>query len=305
MILDLENLVNLLREFKYETQKPAIKLTARRSDSITAISSKFGGTPYLPKNYAYPTCAKGNPLKLLAQFNFEKLPQLANFPTSGILQFFVLPDNVHGMQKWPPEFNKQGSYRVIYHEEILPISEIMTEFPEIKWVEKNTKDMFPFKGEFLITGELVEVFANNTTVEFREQFKKFCENQELLNHFESLFWTDGEYERHWLEKEKTMSPEKYSVLKNKDIEQRDLIFKIFSYKDWHLIGGYPYFRQQDIRKNENLRKYDTVLFQMSAERVLDHEDYIMWGDCGVANFFINQADLQNLKFDDVLYNWDC
>ena len=31
----------------------------------------------------------------------------------------------------------------------------------------------------------------------------------------------------------------------------------------------------------------------------------MWGDSGVANFFINKEDMKNKKFDNILYNWDC
>ena len=64
----MENLklMELLKEFKAETKKPAIRLTTRRSDCITATNSKFGGLPYLPKNFAYPKDGKGNPLKLLA-----------------------------------------------------------------------------------------------------------------------------------------------------------------------------------------------------------------------------------------------
>ena len=32
---------------------------------------------------------------------------------------------------------------------------------------------------------------------------------------------------------------------------------------------------------------------------------ILWGDCGVANFFISRTDLEKLDFSRVLYNWDC
>lgn len=32
---------------------------------------------------------------------------------------------------------------------------------------------------------------------------------------------------------------------------------------------------------------------------------MLWGDCGVANFFINGAKLKQHDFSDVLYNWDC
>ena len=32
---------------------------------------------------------------------------------------------------------------------------------------------------------------------------------------------------------------------------------------------------------------------------------IMWGDMGVANFFIEPNALKNLDFTNVLFNWDC
>ena len=32
---------------------------------------------------------------------------------------------------------------------------------------------------------------------------------------------------------------------------------------------------------------------------------IMWGDYGVANFFIHPDDLAKKDFPKVLYNWDC
>ena len=31
----------------------------------------------------------------------------------------------------------------------------------------------------------------------------------------------------------------------------------------------------------------------------------MWGDAGVANFFISEQDLKNKDFTNVVYNWDC
>ena len=31
----------------------------------------------------------------------------------------------------------------------------------------------------------------------------------------------------------------------------------------------------------------------------------MWGDSGVANFFIDKEDLENNNFNNILYNWDC
>lgn len=62
------------------------------------------------------------------------------------------------------------------------------------------------------------------------------------------------------------------------------------------ILGYPAFTQEDPRQND---KYDTLLLQ------LDSDKNMMWGDSGVANFFINSEKLRQGDFSDILYNWDC
>ena len=66
--------------------------------------------------------------------------------------------------------------------------------------------------------------------------------------------------------------------------------------------GYPYFTQDDPRPEDS--PYDTLLFQMDSE-MSDGIDYIMWGDMGVGNFFIDLEDLKNCDFSRVLYTWDC
>lgn len=61
--------------------------------------------------------------------------------------------------------------------------------------------------------------------------------------------------------------------------------------------GYPFFTQYDPREND-YEEYE-LLFQLDSFRD------IMWGDSGVANFFIKQKDLEKLDFSNILYNWDC
>jgi uncharacterized protein YwqG len=64
----------------------------------------------------------------------------------------------------------------------------------------------------------------------------------------------------------------------------------------HKIGGYAYFTQTDPREdNDN----SILLLQ------IDTDKEIMWGDAGVANFFIHPDDLAKKDFSKVFYNWDC
>lgn len=67
----------------------------------------------------------------------------------------------------------------------------------------------------------------------------------------------------------------------------------------HKMGGYAYFTQEDPRMNNAAFKDYILLFQ------LDSDDEIMWGDVGVANFFIHPEDLAKKDFSKVMYSWDC
>lgn len=83
---------------------------------------------------------------------------------------------------------------------------------------------------------------------------------------------------------------------NEDIEKTEEIYEAFSGFGSKLLG-YPTFTQYDPRNNN---EYDTLLFQLDSDN-----DHMMWGDCGVANFFINSRKLKAHDFSDILYNWDC
>jgi uncharacterized protein YwqG len=64
----------------------------------------------------------------------------------------------------------------------------------------------------------------------------------------------------------------------------------------HKIGGYAYFTQSDPREDDD----DSIVLLQ-----IDSDTEIMWGDVGVANFFIHPDDLAKKDFSKVLYNWDC
>jgi len=67
----------------------------------------------------------------------------------------------------------------------------------------------------------------------------------------------------------------------------------------HKIGGYAFFTQEDPRGYNNSISDHILLFQM------DSDEKIMWGDMGVANFFIHPDDLFRKDFSKVYYQWDC
>ena len=60
--------------------------------------SKIGGCPYLEKAEDYPKDENGNPMFFMAQINLEEMPPLEDFPTKGILQFYVVDDDIYGLE---------------------------------------------------------------------------------------------------------------------------------------------------------------------------------------------------------------
>lgn len=83
-----------------------------------------------------------------------------------------------------------------------------------------------------------------------------------------------------------------------DDAQKKEIQKLLYYEG-HKIGGYAYFTQSDPREYDDKLKNDVLLLQ------IDTDEEIMFGDSGVANFFINKEDLINKNFEKAYFNWDC
>ncbi len=260
---------------KSETCIKSYKINKEKVDNLTIFDSKFGGIPYWDFSKEYPTDSKEEKLKLLAQINFEK----ENFndfrlPKKGILQFFISSnDDVYGMNF--DEQDKQTNWRVIYHENVnYDVTEEEIKNKDVKTLKDVTPNYVPFTDTYKINFEVCEEVMNCNENGFRALVARI-----LKDKFNVI-----------VEEKKV---EEY-------LEQIDEKF-YKKFENWgHKLLGYPAFTQSDPRDYKvKYGKYDTLLLQ------IDSEDDIMWGDCGVANFFINKDDLLNKKFDNILYNWDC
>ena len=89
-----------------------------------------------------------------------------------------------------------------------------------------------------------------------------------------------------------------------DDEEVDEIIEELDISNHTQIGGYGHFTQEDPRMYEDFEDYTELLFQLDSEFGTD-DYYILWGDCGVGNFFATKEQLRNLDFAESLYSWDC
>ena len=76
----------------------------------------------------------------------------------------------------------------------------------------------------------------------------------------------------------------------------------------HKLLGSPDFTQEDPRSyflnsQDNSSEAYILLSQINSECIDSIK--IMWGDTGIANFFIKGSDLDKLDFSKILYNRDC
>jgi uncharacterized protein YwqG len=263
--LELSDNLEKYRENIEATIKPYIEITAQKNSNIPLWQSKFGGGPYFPKEMDYPTDSQGKPMYLLAQINFAETPMLEGFPEKGILQFYI-SGNSDVYGLCFDDQCKQEDYRVIYFQDVLEDESLLV----TKFDFLPESDYLPFNFQSAL------VF-------------KLC--------FEPITICDYQFEPKILNLEHKMGFDLYDCYQDIYDEYGENFYSI-----GHKIGGYPYFTQYDPRGSKKYQGEQTILlFQMDT----DDDAGIMWGDAGVANFFIPEEDLKNLDFSNVLYNWDC
>ena len=270
--------------YEYQKEQLTIKLN---SNSTTIFQSKFGGTPYLAHSDEIPTNDLGQQFRLLAQINLSELPTNHIFKTNaGILQFWILNDECFGV-------NNRNGYKIIFYQDIdtsVTKEEVLAKY---KPYSENGEDYFPIDGEFALQFNSSIGYCTFTDETFSRIFSQkitefyHTKKDEYMDIFAKYLTSDNELKSFDIE---SLLLENSKTIKDK-LDQ------------WgHKIGGYPNYTQSDIREDEN-QDYDILLLQIDSDIYGKQE--IMWGDCGVANFFIKTKDLENLNFNDVLYSWDC
>lgn len=273
MNLQAEHLPHTLHPYLEKisaTILPTVTMQLTASDNLSLWQSKIGGEPYLPLDTAYPVDTNGNPLALLAQFNFAEIPSLPNFPDQGILQFYIAADDLYGMNF--DDQQQQSGFKVLYFDQVIAdAAQLKQDFSELEFDEDA---YLPFTGQYSIEFNLTSQPISLGDFAFAPKILGVEELYDFEDRFEG-----GDFEDDFIEP-----------------------YDEVASASGHRLGGYPYFTQTDPRQyNEKVQDY-VLLFQLDTD---DAENEIMWGDSGVGNFFIHPEDLKNRDFSKVLYNWDC
>lgn len=121
---------------KYEREFVRIKAKPLKEkllvDNLNLKESKFLGKPFFPLDKEYPKDENGKPMIMVAQLNFEQIPELDSFPKNGILQLFL------SVTDW-----YQEDFAIIYHTVEELSKEPINDFSFI--TEKDYEEMPVFK----------------------------------------------------------------------------------------------------------------------------------------------------------------
>ena len=266
----------IVDEVKRRTAAPCWRLTLHPEGPCGLLDSKVGGLPYWDPALPYPVDSQGNQMTLLAQLNFAQLETEGPLPRAGMLQFFIGQDDAFGIDYDEPD--RQKNFRVVYHPEpdpALTLEQIQAlELPTHVEADLCT----PVIREAAFTAEKTVGYMGPGDCRFDALFR------------EAVRAVTGEDigDKH-----------EYQYFDGAD---RDYLYDQLSAAG-HRLLGYPSFTQYDPREPEG--PYDTLLFQLDSDMADDRHDLVLWGDCGVGNFFINREDLLRRDFSRILYNWDC
>ena len=280
-----EDIKKVVLDILEKNKKPMIKISLS-DDKPNLFQSKFGGVPYLPKDMEVPKNKENKQLTLLAQINIEELPKNNIYPMEeGMLQFWILNDDVLGLDY---DTHLGNGFKVVYYKEIdkgVTEEEVLEKYKPYK----DEDSYFPIEGEFSLSFKLTDGYFSDSNDDFREivdrEMKKFhIENKEKYKEILKVY-DNKEYLSYW---------DIWDILE----EDKEIGKKLF--EAGHKIGGFPNFTQSDVRE---IGDYEILLLQIDSEGTEKNE--IMWGDCGIANFFIREKDLKELNFDKIIYNWDC
>lgn len=276
-MITLEDINIVIEEIKKNNSRECINIIIEENNSLNLTDSKFGGLPYISTDADTPKDSNDNQLALLAQINCSDLPENTLYPKDGLLQFWISRNDDFGLD------NKKD-YCVKYIENIednITKESILNKYKLLD--EENSEEHSPFSKK-------------NTS--FALKFEKGIS---------TITSTDFLFEDTALKTIHELFPDENIEDLYDDLERDvfDTLFKAFNGVD-HAIGAYPTFTQWDPRNPEEKDAYGITLLQVESHWDNDsNNNEIMWGDSGVANFFINKEKLEHLNFEDVLFNWDC
>ena len=288
-LVQARRVIDALNERGARKQATRLKVTLPDAP-LPQTASKFGGRPYLPAGESAPTNEKGEPLGMIAQINCADLPENDIYPATGLLQFWINPNDEKCL--WGYDYKNplsQKNHRVVYYE-TLDEPNPDAPFPTVNWDKYD----WPLGPE----GEDVSEATTEYALAFEPWEQGFLDGGfEIYDRFADT-WDEMYPDQKLPEEPNARGDASYNLLEPFESDERD-----YSY-----IGGYPSFAQGDPRDEfEELRGHSVNLLTIESEWGEDAEEdvYVIWSDAGAANWLITPEALAARDFSQVVFEWAC
>lgn len=206
---------------------PAAMLVPDGPAAATPGGNRIGGPVWLAEGEDWPKGRDGKPLGFLAQVDFSELPPIPDYPTRGVLQFFIGSDDLYGADFEEPH---KGDFKVIWRETIAGPGTLHTRVK--KGIEAD--DYSPVDPKIAATGIALKPRTVTQQPSMSDWF--FSRDLKALSQRQDL---DRIYDY-----EEANSDTSYG----------------------HHVGGHLTFTQSDYREIEPFRSYDRVLLQLWSDQ---------------------------------------
>lgn len=260
------------KEKIFSTLMTCIEFEKQRDEDVELWQSNLGISPYLPLGEEYPRSrTTQEPLQFLAQINFAEIPQLADFPNRGIVQFYL---NMKEMDLGCDENldDIQANHRVLYFPEVIEDSKVLRQAKDLKSISEISED----DEQLWVAPSRLEDFK------LVEQYMTFFDYR-----FAPLLFN------------REQVPETYEyddIVQAYDRYQQPYTEQ-FQVEGGHRLGGYAnYLHSTDNRTEIGIE--DHILLMQ-----LDTDDGLEWCDGGIAHWYIHPHDLKKRDFSKVVFLW--
>lgn len=311
-----ELFADIVSYIKKHYAKLSYALIADTNLAITPSTSRIGGLPYFDSSKIYPCDVDGNPLRFICQINLQEIhntpldsalqtlkikDNVDKLAKKGLLQFYALNDDTFGCAFKPTNNNK---YCVVYFENLntnLTMEELRLNLASYGLDEaiisniSTRDDYWPITGQIALRFKAIEAIPNYGDFELSNQVLTKAYNA-VLNLDIPL--EDNNYEVLDALEDFLIDDNLMSNTRTFSKQERNQTIGYFL--------GYPDFTQDNpIYDNESLERFDSLLLCLDGSSKIGNNFNMMWGDCGIANFFINSKKLALGDFTDIFYTWDC
>lgn len=208
---------------------PAVNLAASGPALREPGGSRYGGPVWLAEGETWPTGRDGKPLSFLAQIDFSRLPPLEDYPSTGVLQFFIGRGDIYGADFDYPE---RGDYKVIWRETLAGPGRLH-DSPTLS--EDAIDDYSPLSGNIAATGIALIGHSARSMPDFTH-------------------WIFGRDMKDLLDYDPTNRI--FDYLDAERARQSDVL---------HQVGGHPGFTQSDYRGIDRYQDVDRVLLQLWSD----------------------------------------